>query len=135
VELVTISSPAAPKAIGPYVQAVAHSGVLYCSGSLAIDPRTGELDNGDVTAEVTRSLKNLGEICTEAGTSLERALRLTIYTTCLESFSEINAAYAEFFNERHPARTTIGVAELPMGAVVEIDAVVALAEAEGMSVA
>jgi 2-iminobutanoate/2-iminopropanoate deaminase len=122
-----IASPDAPTAIGPYVQAVAHHGVLYCSGSLPLDPATGQLDNADLTAEVRRSLGNLEAVCREAGTSLDRALRLGVFTTRLEAFAEINAAYTEHFDGRPvPARTTIGVAALPLGAVVEIDAIVAL---------
>lgn len=122
-----IASPNAPTAIGPYVQAMAHDGVLYCSGSLPLDPETGQLDNSDLTAEVRRSLGNLEAVCREAGTSLDRALRMGVFTTRLESFAEINAAYAEHFEGRPvPARTTIGVMALPLGAVVEIDAIVAL---------
>lgn len=122
-----ITSPDAPAAIGPYVQAMAHDGVLYCSGSLPVNAETGDLDNADLTAEVRRSLSNLEAVCREAGTSLDRALRLGVFTTRLESFAEINAAYTEHFAGRSvPARTTIGVAALPLGAIVEIDALVAL---------
>lgn len=122
-----ITSPDAPAAIGPYVQAKVHAGVLYCSGSLPLDPATGQLDNADFAAEVNRSLGNLEAICRAAGTSLDNALRLGVFTTHLESFGEINAAYAAHFEGRPvPARTTIGVAALPLGARVEIDAIVAL---------
>lgn len=122
-----ITSPDAPAAIGPYVQAKVHNGVLYCSGSLPLNPATGELDNADFTAEVNRSLANLEAICATAGTSLDNALRLGVFTTHLESFGEINAAYAAHFEDRPvPARTTIGVAALPLGARVEIDAIVAI---------
>lgn len=122
-----ISSPDAPTAIGPYVQATVHDGVLYCSGSLPLDPDSGQLDNEDLAAEVHRSLVNLEAICRTAGTSLDRALRLGVFTTCLEQFGKINAAYAHHFDGRPvPARTTIGVAALPLGARVEIDAIIAL---------
>lgn len=122
-----ISTTDAPAAVGPYVQAVAHEGVLYCSGSLPLIPETGVLDNADPGAEVRRSLDNLEAVCNAAGTSLDRALRMSVFTTRLEAFAEINAAYAEHFAGRNvPARTTIGVAALPFGAVVEIDALVAL---------
>lgn len=122
-----ITASDAPAAIGPYVQATAHGGALYCSGSLPVNPTTGELDNADVRAEVQRSLTNLEAVCREAGTSLDRALRLSVFTTDLGQFADINAAYTTFFDGSPvPARTTIGVAQLPLGAVVEIDAIVAL---------
>ncbi|MBU8817591.1 Rid family detoxifying hydrolase [Mycolicibacterium goodii] len=125
-ELLTISSPAAPAAVGPYVQAVAHAGVLYCSGSLPLNPATGKIEAADIAAEVRQSLTNLAAVCREAGTDLDRAIRTTIYTTRLSEFAEINGAYAEFFPSRAPARTTIEVAGLPLGATVEIDAIIAL---------
>ena len=128
-DLQSIASDAAPKAIGPYVQAVAHDGLLYCSGALPLNPATGELDNGSVTAEVARCLDNLTAVCIEAGTSLDRAIRMAIYTTRLDLFGDINAKYSEYFPGRVPARTTLGVAQLPLGAVVEIDAIVALGAA------
>lgn len=122
-----IAAPDAPAAIGPYVQAMVHGGTLYCSGSLPIDPATGTLDDASPGTEASRSLRNLEAVCREAGTSLDRALRIGVYTTDLGAFAEINAAYAAHFDGRQvPARTTVGVAELPMGAVVEIDAIVAL---------
>ncbi|MEV0669554.1 Rid family detoxifying hydrolase [Mycobacterium sp. NPDC050441] len=125
-ELQTISSTKAPAAVGPYVQAVAHAGVLYCSGSLPLNPATGTMEAADIAAEVRQSLTNLAAVCAEAGTDLNRTLRTTIYTTQLAAFADINAAYAEFFDTRVPARTTIEVAALPLGATVEIDAIVAL---------
>ena len=104
-----------------------HGDTLYCSGSLPLDPGTGVLDNATLSAEVTRSLHNLEAVCREADTSLDRALRMGVYTTDLGAFADINEAYAAYFRDRSvPARTTIGVAALPMGAVVEIDAIVAL---------
>lgn len=125
-DLQTIASEKAPKAVGPYVQAVAHGDLLFCSGALPLEPGTGDLDNESVAAEVRRSLSNLAAVCEEAGTNLDRAIRMGIYTTRLDLFSEINAVYADHFTGRVPARTTIGVAQLPMGAIVEIDAIVAL---------
>ncbi|WP_436702371.1 RidA family protein [Nocardioides sp. BYT-33-1] len=121
-----IVSDAAPAAVGPYVHAVRHGDVLYCSGSLPLDPATGELDNADLAAETRRSLANLETVCASAGTSLERALRMTIYTTRLDGFAEINEAYAAAFPGSVPARTTVGVAALPKDARVEIDAIVAI---------
>ena len=117
----------APAAIGPYSQAIRHGDVLYCSGALPLDPVSGELVTASPAGETTRCLENLQAICRAAGTELCNALRLTIYTTQLERFAEINEAYGAFFPEVPPARVTIGVAALPKGAHVEIDAVVALA--------
>lgn len=123
-----IISDRAPEAVGPYVHATSHAGVLYCSGSLPLDPQTGLLDNADVASETTRSLSNLQLVCESVGTELAHALRLTIYTTRLEEFAVINQAYADFLGDQVPARTAIGVAALPKGARVEIDAIVAIPE-------
>jgi reactive intermediate/imine deaminase len=122
-----IRSDRAPAPVGPYSQAIVHAGLLYCSGSLPFDPETGQLDAGSLDAETRRSLANLGFVCEAAGTSLERGLMLTIYTTQLESFAEINEAYASFFGDDPPARAAVGVAALPKGARVEISALVAIA--------
>lgn len=119
-----IHTAEAPEAIGPYSQAVAHDGALYCSGQIPLDPATGELEGDGLAAETTRCLRNLEAVCEAGGTSLGNALRLTIYTTRLEAFAEINEAYAAFFESEPPARATVGVAALPKGASVEIDAIV-----------
>lgn len=121
-----VSAPDAPAAIGPYSQAVSHDGLLFCSGALPLDPGSGELIDDSVGAETTQCLENLAAICRAAGTELARALRLTVYTTRLEDFAEINEAYGRFFESEPPARAAIGVAALPKGAGVEIDAVVAM---------
>ncbi|WNG88053.1 Rid family detoxifying hydrolase [Mycobacterium sp. ITM-2016-00317] len=125
-ELTRIAAADAPAAIGPYVQAVAHAGLLYCSGALPIDPSTGSIDVTDAADQARQCLTNLTAVCAEAGTALKRAVRTTIYTTDLSAFGAINTVYAEFFDGEVPARTTIEVAALPMGATVEIDAIVAL---------
>lgn len=119
-----MSSEGAPAAIGPYSHAVRAGDLLFCSGQVPIDPETGELEGADCAAQTRRCLTNLAAVCAAAGTLLERAVRLTIYTTALERFDEINAAYAEFFPAEPPARVTVGVAALPKGALVEIDAIV-----------
>lgn len=120
-----VSSDAAPRALGPYSQAVLHGDTLYCSGTIAFDAATGGVIPGGPAREATRCLENLTAVCEAAGTTLAAALRLTVYTTQLSTFAEINAAYAAFFDTAPPARVTIGVAELPFGATVEIDAIVA----------
>lgn len=122
----TITAPDAPPAVGPYSHAVAHGGLLYCSGSIALRGDSGELVDESIGAETTQCLENLTAVCRAGGTELSRALRLTIYTTRLEEFAAINEAYAAFFPSDPPARVTFGVVALPLGATVEIDAVVAL---------
>jgi 2-iminobutanoate/2-iminopropanoate deaminase len=116
----------APEAIGPYSQAVRHGTLLLCSGQLPLDPETGDLVSGSLGEETTRCMRNLEAVCHAGGTTLDRALRLTIYTTALEGFAEINEAYGAFFPEDPPARAAVGVAALPKGARVEIDAIVAV---------
>lgn len=121
-----ISAPGAPPAIGPYSHAVSAVGLLFCSGQLPLDPASGELVGKTPGEQARQCLENLREVCAAAGVSLHRAVRLTIYTTRLADFAEINEAYGSFFAEQSPARATVGVAALPKGAYVEIDAIVAL---------
>jgi 2-iminobutanoate/2-iminopropanoate deaminase len=120
-----IDAAGAPPAIGPYSHAVRHGEVVYCSGALPLDPASGELVQDSLAAETAQCLRNLAAVCAAAGTGLERALRLTVYTTELGAFAEINEAYADFFESEPPARAAVGVAALPKGARVEIDAIVA----------
>jgi 2-iminobutanoate/2-iminopropanoate deaminase len=112
--------------VGPYSHAVRAGELLFCSGQIPLDPATGEIVGDTPAAQTERCLHNLQAVCEAAGTTLQRALRLTIYTTDLAAFASINEAYAQFFAEQPPARAAIGVAALPRGAYVEIDAVVAL---------
>jgi 2-iminobutanoate/2-iminopropanoate deaminase len=121
-----IATPDAPGAIGPYSQAIRHGDVLYCSGALPLDPVDGSLVTDSPAAETIRCLENLQAVCRAAGAELENAVRVTVYTTQLERFAEINEAYGAFFRAAPPARVTIGVAALPKDAHVEIDAVVAV---------
>jgi 2-iminobutanoate/2-iminopropanoate deaminase len=121
-----ISTPDAPAAIGPYSQAIRHGDVLYCSGALPLDPADGSLVTASPGAETIRCLENLQAVCRAAGAELENAVRVTVYTTQLDRFAEINKAYTTFFPAAPPARVAIGVAALPKDAHVEIDAVVAV---------
>ena len=123
-ELVTAQN--APAAIGPYVHAVRASGLLFCSGQIPLDPRTGDLVGATAAEQAGRCLENLAAVCQAAGASLGDAVRMTIYMTDISSFAAINEVYASFFESDPPARVAIGVAALPRGAKVEIDAVVAL---------
>lgn len=121
-----VHSDAAPAAIGPYSQAVSYGGLLFCSGQVPLDATTGELVGETPGAQTTRCLENLEAVCQAVGTTLARALRLTVYTTDLSAFAEINEAYAVFFPQDPPARAAVGVSALPKGAQVEIDAIVAV---------
>jgi 2-iminobutanoate/2-iminopropanoate deaminase len=123
----TIDAPGAPAAVGPYSHAVAAGGLLFCSGQIPIDVETGELVNGGVGDQVRRCLQSLTAVCEAAGASLADAVRLTVYSVDLAGdWAEINEAYAAFFDADPPARAAVGVAALPKGSRVEIDAVVAL---------
>jgi 2-iminobutanoate/2-iminopropanoate deaminase len=121
-----IEAANAPKAIGPYVHAVRTGDLLFCSGQIPIDPRTGDLVAGTVADQTGRCLENLAAVCAAAGASLGDAVRLTVYTTEMGSFPSINEVYESFFESDPPARVAVGVAALPRGAKVEIDAVVAV---------
>jgi len=121
-----VQAPDAPAAIGPYSHAVRAGGLLFCSGQIPLDPLSGELVGETPAAQAQRCLENLRVVCEAAGTRLERAVRLTVYMTDLGAFAEVNEVYARFFGEDAPARAALGVAQLPRGAYVEIDAVVAL---------
>jgi 2-iminobutanoate/2-iminopropanoate deaminase len=121
-----VTSADAPAAIGPYSHAIRHGDLLWCSGVLPLDPVGGSLVSESPGAETARCLENLRAICQAAGAELADAVRVTVYTTQLDRFAEINAAYGAFFDSEPPARVTIGVAALPKDAHVEIDAVVAI---------
>jgi 2-iminobutanoate/2-iminopropanoate deaminase len=124
----TITALNAPAAIGPYAQGIRAGGLLFCSGQIPLDPESGELVEGGAAEQARRCLENLGAVCAAAGTALSEAVRVTIYMTDLDAFAELNEAYATFFEGDPPARVTVGVAALPRGADVEIDAVVALTD-------
>jgi len=121
-----VQTDRAPKAIGPYSQAIECKGMLYCSGQLGLDPATGKIVEGGVEAETRRSLTNLENVVKAAGGELRNAVRCGVFVTDLADFAKVNAVYAEFFGEMPPARTTVQVAKLPLGGKVEIDAIVEL---------
>lgn len=118
-----INSASAPKAIGPYSQAVECGGFIFTSGGLPIDPVTSEIYNGDVRVQTEIILKNLENILKEAGSSLKNVVKTTVYMTDLTQFAEMNDVYGSFFKENPPARSTIQVVALPKGSAVLIDAV------------
>jgi reactive intermediate/imine deaminase len=121
-----ITTSQAPKAIGPYSQAVRSGDTVYFSGQIPLDPASGDLVGGDITAQTRRVFENLQAVCGAAGGSLAQLVRVGIYLTDLANFAAVNAVMAEYCKEPYPARSTIGVASLPRGAQVEIDAIMVL---------
>ncbi len=117
----------APAAIGPYSQAVRAGDTIFVSGQIPLDPDTGELVGGDVRAQTERVLASLAAILDAAGSSLSQVVRTTIYLTDLADFAAVNEVYAARFTAPYPARSTVGVAALPKGAKVEIDAIAKVA--------
>ncbi len=116
-----VATSGAPKAIGPYSQAVRANGLLFASGQIALDPASGNMVNGDFPAQVRRVFDNLAAVLREGGSGFEKVTRVTVYLTDLTNFQTLNAIYAEYFGDHKPARSTVGVKELPRGAQVEID--------------
>ena len=116
-----IASASAPKAIGPYSQAVRSGTMLFLSGQVALDPATGSLVQGDFSTQVRRVLDNLKAVLHEAGADFRNVVKATVYLTDVANFQTLNSIYAEYFGESKPARSTVGVAQLPRGAAVEID--------------
>ena len=118
-----VATDAAPKAIGPYSQAVKANGLVYTSGQIALDPASGNLVEDSFDAQVHRVFKNLEAILREAGTDFSKVLKATVFLTDLGNFQALNAIYAEYFGTHKPARTTVEVSKLPKGGAVEIDLV------------
>jgi 2-iminobutanoate/2-iminopropanoate deaminase len=122
----SVTALGAPAAIGPYSHAVRAGNLLFCSGQIPLDAESGELVGSTPAEQARRCLDNLAAVCEAAGAQLSDAVRLTVYMTDLGAFADVNEAYAAYFEAEPPARVAIGVAALPKGAQVEIDAVVAL---------
>jgi len=116
-----IATDLAPKAIGPYSQAVDFSGLVFLSGQIPLDPATGNLVTGGAAEQTRQVMENLGEVLRAAGAGFSNVLRSTIYLTNLEDFSKVNEVYGSYFPTEPPARATVQVAALPRGASVEID--------------
>ncbi|HIP40066.1 MAG TPA: RidA family protein [Desulfocapsa sulfexigens] len=120
-----INTENAPAAIGPYSQAVRHGDTIYVSGQLPLNPETKQMDE-DVSRQTEQSMNNIKAILQEAGVSMERVVRCGIFVTDLADFAAVNEVYATFFEGDYPARATVQVAALPLGAKVEIDAIAAV---------
>ena len=123
-----VSTPGAPKAIGPYSQAVIANGVLYTAGQVALDPANGELVSGGITEQTARAMENLRAILREAGTDFSQVVKTTVFLVDMSDFAAMNEVYARAFGDHRPARSTVAVAALPRGARVEIEAIAALAK-------
>lgn len=121
-----IATKDAPAAIGPYSQAIRTNGMVFASGQVALDPASGELVAGDVRVQTERALQNLEAVLKAAGSSLDKAVKTTVYLKSMGDFSAMNEVYGKFFPAPPPARSTVEVAGLPRQALVEID-VIALA--------
>ena len=121
-----IATEKAPKALGPYSQAVKVGGTVYLSGQIALDPGTGEIVSGDFETEACRVLDNLKAVTEAAGGSLANVVRFTIYLTDFAYFKVVNELMKRYISEPYPARSTIGVAQLPLGVRIEIDAILEL---------
>jgi 2-iminobutanoate/2-iminopropanoate deaminase len=123
----SVSTDGAPEAIGPYSQGIRSGSLLFCSGQIPLDPSTGEIVKEEIDGQTRRCLENLTAVCEAAGGSLADAVRCTVYLTDMGDFARVNEVYGSFFEGADPpARVAIGVASLPKGADVEIDAIVAL---------
>ena len=122
----SVATDGAPKAIGPYSQAIAQSGFLFLSGQIPLDPATGELVSGGLAAGVERIFDNLEAILKSESLTLDDVVRTTVYLLRMSDFAEMNSVYGRRFGNHRPARSTVAVAELPKGAAVEIDAVARL---------
>ena len=121
-----VTAIGAPAAIGPYSHAVRAAGLLFCSGQIPLDPDSGELVGATAAEQADQCLRNLQAVCAAAGATLSDAVRMTVYLTDMGAFAAVNEVYGAFFEADPPARAAVGVAALPKGALVEIDAIVAL---------
>ena len=120
-----ISTTKAPSAIGPYSQAIRVGNLVYTSGQIPIDPKTGAFAEGGIKEQTRQSLTNAQNILKEAGTDLSHVVKTTVYLSDIANFAPMNEVYAEFFTEPYPARSAVAVKDLPKGALVEIEVLAA----------
>jgi 2-iminobutanoate/2-iminopropanoate deaminase len=118
-----VATDKAPKAIGPYSQAIVHNGVAYLSGQIPLDPGTGQLVEGDISAQTARVLENLSGLLAACGSGLDRVVKTTVYMKDMGDFAKMNEVYGKYFAANPPARSTIEAARLPRDVQVEIDAI------------
>jgi len=125
-----ISTNEAPAAIGPYSQAVRSGSFLFCSGQIPLDPKSGEIVPGDITAQTQRVLDNIAAVLRAEGLSFDNVVKTTIFLTNLDDFQRVNEIYGSYFKQDPPARSTVQVSALPKGANVEIEVVAAIGDTE-----
>jgi 2-iminobutanoate/2-iminopropanoate deaminase len=121
-----IATGNAPKAIGPYSQAIRAGGMIFCSGQIALDPATNQLVEGNIAAQTERVLKNLSAVLWEAGSNLEQVVKTTVFLKSMNDFAAMNEVYGKFFTKQPPARSTVEAARLPRDVLVEIDVIAVL---------
>ncbi|HTR37213.1 MAG TPA: RidA family protein [Bryobacteraceae bacterium] len=121
-----VATEKAPKAIGPYSQAIVHGGIAYLSGQIPLDPVTNQLIEGDITAQTERVLENLKALLEACGASLDSVLKTTVFLKDMGDFPRMNEVYGRYFNQNPPARSTVQAARLPRDVSVEIDAIAAI---------
>ena len=119
----TVSTEKAPKAIGPYTQAIVHNGIAYLSGQIPLDPSTNQVVEGDVTVQTERVIQNLKAVLEAAGSSLGSVLKTTVFLKDMADFPKMNEVYGRYFAQNPPARSTVQAAKLPRDVSVEIDAI------------
>jgi len=122
----TASTEMAPKAIGPYSQAIVYNGIAYLSGQIPLDPATNQLVEGDITVQTERVLQNIKAVLEACGASLESVLKTTVFLKDMGEFTKMNEVYGRYFNQNPPARSTVQAAKLPRDVNVEIDAIAAV---------
>ena len=118
-----VATANAPKALGPYSQAVKSGGFVWCSGQIPVNPETGAIEEKDAAGQAARAIANLAAVLEAAGSSLEKVVKTTVFLADVNDFAAVNAVYAELFGSARPARSCVQAAALPKGALLEIDAV------------
>ena len=121
-----IHSGKAPAAVGPYSQAIATDTLLFTSGMIPIDPQTGTIAEADIETHAHQVFRNLQAVAEAAGTELAKALKVTVFLTNMADFQRVNSVYTQYFQQPYPARSAIQVAALPLGAAIEVEAIIAL---------
>lgn len=122
-ERTVVHTANAPKVVGPYSQAVSVEAMIYTAGQVAINPATNQFIGGDVARQTRQVLSNLRAVLEAAGSGLDRVIKTTVFLTTMDNFAVMNSVYAEFFPDAPPARSTVAVAQLPLGALVEIECI------------
>ena len=124
-DLRIIATDAAPKAIGPYAQAIVAGDLVFCSGQIPLDPKSGDVVTGDIKVQAARVLDNLAAVLDGAGSGLDRVLKTTVFLCDMADFPAMNEVYAQRFGAHRPARSTVQIGALPRGARIEIEAIAA----------